>query len=304
MGGLAQDLRYALRQLRKSPGFAAVAVLTLALGIGANTAIFSLLNAVLLRELPIREPQQLTLLGKGTWRGSQDDLPDRSWQLFSYPFFREFRQRNEAFSDVATIDSILFTTHGRVGESSSLEKVAVELVSGTYFNVLGVSVNPVFGRVLTEADDRIPGGHPVAVASYSWWQRRFRKDPNIVGKVVTIRSTAYTIIGVVPPEFFGVTVGQSPDIWVPLMMEKEISPGWNGLDKNLFQSLYVIARRKPDVSVAQASVNTNFLFKQILREYVGPQPSLKQLDDIQHAQINLTPAVTGLSTLRLESLLL
>src|SRR5215470_11765393 len=141
MTGLLKDLRYALRQLRKNPGFAAVAVITLALGIGANSAIFSLLNAVLLRNLPVRDPQQLLLLGKGTWRGSMDELPNRSWQLFSYPFFREFRQKNEVFSDIAAIDSILFSTHGRVADGANLEKVDVELVSGTYFNALGV--NPV-----------------------------------------------------------------------------------------------------------------------------------------------------------------
>lgn len=298
MGGLAQDLRYALRQLRKTPGFTAVAVITLALGIGANTAIFTLLNAVLLRNLPVREPQQLMLFGKGTWRGSQDDLPDRSWQLFSYPFFREFRRKNQVFSDVAAIDSILFGTHGRVGESAILEKINAELVSGTYFNVLGV--NPILGRTLTDADDETPGGHPVAVASYSWWQRRFGKDPGLIGRTVTIRSTAYTLIGVAPPEFFGVTVGQSPDVWVPLAMEKEISPGWNGLDKNLFQSLYIIGQRRPEVTAEQANANTNLLFKQILREYVGAQPTPKQLDDIQHARIDLTPAATGLSTLRHE----
>jgi predicted permease len=298
MSGLFQDIRYAVRQLRKNPAFTAVVVLTLALGIGANTAIFSLLNAVLLRSLPVREPQQLMLFGKGTARGSTDGLPNDSCQLFSYPFFREFRHKNEVFSGVAAIDSILFTTHGRIGESSSLENVSAELVSGTYFNVLGV--NPILGRTLAEADDQTPGGHPVAVASYSWWQRRFGKDPNIVGKTVTIRSTAYALIGVAPPEFFGVTVGQSPDVWIPLMMEKEISPGWNGVDNNLFQSLYIVARRKSHISIEQASADTNLLFKQILREYVGPQPSPSQLEDIQHARIDLTPAATGLSHLRNE----
>jgi predicted permease len=296
--GLNQDLRYSLRQLRKNPAFAAIAVLTLALGIGANTAIFSLLNAVLLRSLPVRNPGQLMLFGKGNWRGSVGDLPNRSWQLFSYPFFREFRQKNEVFSDVAAIDSIAFDTHGRVGDGTTLEKLDVELVSGTYFNVLGV--NPVLGRVLTDADDRAPGGHPIAVASYSWWQRRFGKDASVVGKAVNIRSTVYTIVGVASPEFFGVTVGQSPDLWIPLAMEKEISPGWNGLDKNLFQSLYIIARRKPAVTPEQAAANTNLLFKQIIRQYAGPQPSPKQLEDVQHASINLTPAATGLSQLRHE----
>jgi len=117
---------------------------------------------------------------------------------------------------------------------------------------------------------------------------------------VTIRSTAYTVIGVAPPEFFGATVGQSPDLWIPLAMEKEISPGWNGLDKNLFQSLYIIARRKPNVSAEQAGANTNLLFKQIIRQYAGAQPSQKQLDGIQHAEIVLTPAAKGLSQLRQE----
>src|SRR5580765_8145264 len=250
MTGLLQDLRFGLRQLRKSVGFTSIAVITLALGIGANTAIFSLLNAVLLRNLPVQDPQQLMLFGKGTWRGSMDELPNRSWQLFSYPFFREFRQKNVVFSDVAAIDSILFGTHGRVDGGTSVEKIDVELVSGSYFNVLGVK--PILGRVLTNADDQTPGGHPIAVASYSWWQRRFGKNPGVTGKTLTIGGTVYTVIGVAPPEFFGATVGQSPDLWIPLAMEKEISPGWNGLDKNMFQSLYIIARRKPDVSVDQA----------------------------------------------------
>ncbi len=296
MTGLIQDLRYAVRQLRTSPGFTVTAVLTLTLGIGANTAVFSLLNAVLLRNLPVRDPQQLALFGKGRWSGSVDDLPNRSWQLFSYPFFREFRQKNEVFSEVAAIDSILFGAHGRVAGGASLEKINIELVSGTYFNTLGV--NAIVGRSLSAEDDLTPGAHPVAVASYSWWQRRFGKDRSAVGKTITIGSTVHSIIGVAPPEFFGATVGQSPDLWIPLAMEKEISPGWNGLDEKLFQSLYIIGRRKPGVSVEQASANTNLLFKQILHEYVGPTPDQKQLDRIQHAQIQLTPAATGVSQLR------
>jgi predicted permease len=298
MTGLFQDMRFGLRQLRKNAGFTSVAVITLALGIGANTAIFSLLNAVLLRSLPVQEPQQLVLFGKGTWRGSMDELPNRSWQLFSYPFVREFRQKNEVFSDVAAISSILFGTHGRVADGSNLEKINVELVSGSYFNTL--VVKPILGRALNDADDVTPGGHPIAVASSSWWQRRFGKSPGIVGKTVTFGTTVYTVIGVAPPEFFGVIVGQSPDLWIPLAMQKEISPGWNGLEDKMFQSLYVVARRRPGVSVEQASANTNLLFKQILQNYVGPQPSPKQLDDINHAQIALTPAATGLSQLRHE----
>ncbi len=295
---LFQDLRFGVRMLAKNPGSTTVAVLTLALGIGANTAIFSLLHAVLLRSLPVEKPQQLVLFGEGTWMGSQDTLPDRSWQLFSYPFYREFRKGNRVFSDVAAIDSIIFGSHGRIGRGADFEKMNVELVSGSYFGTLGVS--PVLGRALTEKDDQTPGAHPVAVASYSWWQRRFGRNPQAVGSAVTINSTIYTVIGVAPPGFFGVTVGQSPDLWIPLAMEREISPGWNGLEQNLFQSLYLIARRKPGISMEKASANTNLLFKQVLRQYAGPKPSPKDLASIEHARIELNSAATGLSQIRLQ----
>ncbi|HXB67203.1 MAG TPA: ABC transporter permease [Candidatus Acidoferrales bacterium] len=293
---LMQNIRFGLRMLVRSPGSSVLAILALALGIGANTAIFSLFNAVLLRNLPVQRPGQLVLFGKGEWVGSQSDLPNRSWQLFSYNGYREFQRKNQVFSDVAAIDSILFSTHGRVAGGANLEKVSAELVSGTYFHTLGVK--PVLGRTLSDADDTTPGAHPVAVASYSWWQRRLAADPSAVGTRVTIGATVYTVIGVAPPEFFGVTVGQSPDLWIPLAMEKEVSPGWNGLDNNLFQSLYIFARRKSGISVQQASANTNLLFQQIVLGYAGPHPSPRQLEDIGHAKVELTPAATGLSQLR------
>lgn len=291
-----QNLRIGARMLMRTPGSTAVAVLTLALGIGANTAIFSLLNAVLLRHLPVERPEELVLFGSGKWRGDIDDLPDRSWQLFSYPFFREFRAKNQVFSDVAAIDSILLSSRGRVAGAQDLEKIDTELVSGTFFRTLGV--NPIFGRVFSDADDRIPGGHSIAVASYSWCQRRLGASPKVIGSTVTINSTVYTIVGVTPPDFFGAIVGEAPDLWIPLAMEKEVSPEWNGLNEKLFQSLYLIARRKPGVSIDRASVNTNLLFRQILDEYVGPRPSPKQVASIRHASINVTSAVTGVSALR------
>jgi len=292
------DLSYAARQLRKSPGFTIVAVLMLALGIGANTAIFSLLNAVLLRNLPVRQPGQLFLFGKAEQMGSTTFMPQGSTQAFSYPFFREFRQRNQSFSDVAAIQSFPITSHGRIDREAGLEKMRIELVSGSYFNTLGV--NALLGRVITDPDDETPGAHPVAVASYSWWQNRFARDPSIVGKTVTIRSTLYTIIGVAAPEFFGISVGQSPNLWIPLSMQKEISPDRNGLDKNLFRCLHMIGRLKPGVSLQQAQVNTDLLFRQILLSYAGPAAPQKQIEGIQHARIELTPAATGRSYLRRE----
>jgi len=293
-----RDLRYAARQLWKSPGFTIIAVLMLALGIGANTAIFSLLNAILLRHLPVRQPEQLVLFGKARASGSTNFLPHGSTQIFSYPFFREFRRSNQVFSEVAAIQSYLASSHGRVAGDAHLERMNVELVSGTYFETLGV--NAFVGRVFTDVDDQTPGAHPVAVASYSWWQNRFTGDTSLTGKTITIGTTVYTVIGVAAPEFFGVTVGQSPDLWIPLAMQKEISPDRNGLEKNLFQSLHMIARLKPGVSQKQAQADTDLLLRQILLGYIGPQPSKNQLDGIRQAHIELTPAATGRSELRQE----
>jgi predicted permease len=294
---LWQDLRYSVRMLARSPGFTLVAVLSLALGIGANTAIFSLMDVVMLRSLPVEEPGRLVLFGQGRMVGSTDSLPDGSRDLFSHSFYRTFSQKNQVFSGVAATDSIEFSTHGSLSGAES-EVTTASLVSGSFFSVLGV--NPDRGRMLNDSDDRTPGEGAVAVASYAWWQRH-GSDPVSVGKTVHIEGTNYTIVGIAPPGFFGVTVGDLPDFWIPLSMEKEISPGWNGLDNKWFQSLYLVARLKPGVSVAQASANTNLVFKQILRgDYVGQTPSQTEIASIEHAQIELTSAARGLSRLRVE----
>jgi len=290
------DIRYGLRTLARNPGFAAVAVLTLALGIGANAAIFSLMNALLLRTLPVNQPSQLVLFGPGKWGGIMDEVPNRGWQLFSYPFYRQLQRDNRVFSEVTAISSMPNEVHGTIGESSEPEAINARLVAGTYFSTLGV--NPILGRTFSGDDDRVAS--PLAVASYAWWKRRFAGDPAILGKKMSIGSTVYTVIGVTPEEFFGTTVGESPDVWIPLSMEELLPPGWKGLNDKLFQSLYIIARRRPDVSVAQAQTNVNLLFKQAVRELVGSEPTKKQLDDIEHAQIELTPAARGLSRLRFQ----
>jgi predicted permease len=292
---LVQDLRFGFRMLAKNPGFALVAVLTLALGIGANTAIFSLLNAVMLRELPVESPQQLVLLGTGRAGGSMDDFA--STELYSYPFYREMRQKNQVFSDVSAMLSLLFTgMHGAVGGSAELEALNVQLVSGSYFSLLGVK--PILGRSFTKAEDEPAGGHPVAMVNYAWWHRRLARDPAIVGKTVTLGSTVYTIIGVTPPRFFGTSVGESPDLWIPLSMEKQVSPGWNGLDNKTFQSLYILGRLKSGVAVGQAQANVNLLARQIWQEQAGPILTKRQQEDFAHAQIKLTSVARGLSRIR------
>ena len=168
MNNLWQDLRYSVRMLAKSPVFTMVAVGSLSLGIGANTAIFSLMNAVMLRSLPVEEPGKLVLFGDAKAAGSTDSLPNESWGLFSYPFYRTFSQKTEVFSGVTAINSIEFATHGSLA-GEGREMLHATLVSGTYFSVLGV--NPDRGRVLNDSDDNVPGNGTVAVASYSWWQR-------------------------------------------------------------------------------------------------------------------------------------
>jgi predicted permease len=301
MNTLWQDLRYGLRMLLKHKGFTAVAVLSLALGIGANTAIFSLIDALMLRALPVQEPERLVLFGKAESVGIDIGFPNSSSDLFSYPTYREVRRRNQVFSDVAAVHSFTSRVHGVVhasGSTGDLEQIKAQMVSGTYFSVLGL--NAILGRALTPDDDVTPGGHPVVVASHSWWQRRFAGNPSVIGTAITIDKTSYTIVGVAPKEFFGTTVGDSPDIWVPIAMEEQLPPGWKGYDDRMFQSLYLIGRLKPGIGVEQAGAEANLLFKQLLLEYSGPQPSAERLQDIEQARIDLTPAGRGISELRKE----
>ena len=292
-----QDIRYGLRMLAKKPGFTLIAVLSLALGIGANTAIFSLIDAVMIKSLPVERPEQLVLFGKGEEMGVTNGFPDSSWDLFSYPFYRQVKDRTDVFSGVAGHMSITWTVHGFVNGGNDIEQMQVQLVTGNYFPVLGV--NAGLGRVLTEADDQVVGAHPVAVVSHAWWERRMGGDPSAVGKTITIDDATYTIVGVAPKEFFGTTVGAAPDVWVPLAMEKHIPPAhFNGRDNQDFQSLYLFGRLKDGVAPAQAGSVVNVLFKQSLQARAGAQPTAKQLQNTEKASIELTPLSRGLSTLR------
>ena len=292
-----QDLHYGVRMLCKSPGFTAVAVLTLALGIGANTAIFSLMNALMLRELPVESPEKVFLFGDGRAGGSSDEIA--STQLYSYWFYREARASNHSFSELSAAMSLMFNgMHGTVANGETLEPMNVQLVSGTYFSMLGV--NPLLGRTFTVADDGQEGAHPDALISYSWWKRRFAGDSEVLGKTITFRSTVYSIIGVAPPEFFGTMVGQSPDLWIPLSMEKQVSPGWNGLDDKRFESLYIFGRLKTGVGAAQAQAEVNLLAQQLWRGAIGGKLSAADDEQIKHSYIELTPAARGISRLRFE----
>jgi len=223
MDNFLRDLRYGCRILIKSPILTITAILTLGLGIGANTAMFSVVDALILRSLPVHDPKQLVLFGEGRAMGSSGGIPGNNATLFSYPMFRRMQKENHVFAGMAAMKSIILDKHGHVQNGAELEKFRVQLVSGSYFPTLGVVASS--GRLLTDDDDKTPGGHPVAVASAGWWQKRFGNESLTNGKTVTIGSTVYTVIGIAPQNFFGTTVGDAPNLWIPLSVEAEASQG-------------------------------------------------------------------------------
>jgi predicted permease len=294
--GLMQDVLYGLRAMLRSPGITIVALLSLALGIGANTAIFSLMDAVMLRSLPVKDPGKLLLLGTGDMAGITNHFGFIG--LYSYPFYRQLQQQNQVFSDTAAIFSMGNDVHGFVEGRNVPEPMHVQLVSGTYFQTLGVDA--LIGRALTDADDRTEGNHPVAVVSYAWWKRDLARDPNVLNRRLKMGATTFSIVGVAPPEFFGTTVGYAPDIWVPLSMMTAVPPHWGSYDDNLLESLDIIGRLKPGVTMAQATTNVNLLFQQILRSFAGEHLSAKDQQTLKEARVPLTSMAKGLSGLRAE----
>jgi hypothetical protein len=209
MGNLIQDLRYAIRTFQKSPVFVVVALLSLAFGIGANTAIFTLVDQVLLRLLPVRDPQQLMLLwGRGPHYGSNNGR-----YKLSYPMYEDFRDHNQVFSGMFC----RWNTSMSISADGKTERVEGELVSGTYFPVLGVGA--ALGRVFTPDDDKNPGGHPLVVISYRYWLSRFAANPNVIGKKILVNGYPLIIIGVSQAGFDGTDPGSSPQIRVPVMMK-------------------------------------------------------------------------------------
>jgi predicted permease len=293
---LLQDGKLAFRSLAKSPGFTFIALLSLTLGIGANTAIFTLFHAILLRPLPVQHPEQLVLFGDGQASGLTLGLPGGSTRLYSYFEFKEFAAKSQEFSGVAAVSSYQYENRMTFA-NGPLEKVQIDLVSGSYFHVLGVPA--VLGRTIGMSDDQAPGGGPVAVASYGWFQRHANGDPAALGKVIHIGAHDYTLIGVAKPGFFGITVGKSTDLWIPISMEREIAPDRNGINNKWFQNLDILARMKPGVSFQQATASTNVLFQQMLHsDYLGAQPSQKDLTSVQHARVELTSAARGTASIR------
>ena len=306
MANLWQDLRFALRILAKNPGFTGIAILTLALGIGANTAIFSVLDSVLLRSLPVSHPEQLVVLTDPDEHGSSfgSERGDRS--LLAYSEFEYFRDHNEVFSGIFAADSQLPEREVTIPDSSfktgaQKESTRIRLVSGDYFATLGVT--PAAGTFFTRDVDRARGGSPIAVLSYAFWRRRFGLDPLALGKTIQIRQTSFQIVGVTPPGFFGETVGAFPDLWIPMMMQDSIYPGRDLLTPskdltNMHTWLQVMARLKPGITPEQAKASINVVFKGLLGSKVGASISAEERRHALDQRINLRRAARGSSVLR------
>jgi len=261
MDALRQDLRFAVRTLAASPGFTAVALLTLALGIGANTAIFTLMDQVLFRLLPVPEPERLVLLdGPGPFSGSTHSHSSTVTEI-SHPMFLELRDKADVFAGVLA----QYTTPVHMTEGGQTDRADGVLVSGTFFDVLGL--RPAAGRLFRPDDDRTPGAHPVAVLGHGFWTRRFAADPAAVGRSVHINGHPMTVIGVAPEGFHGISVGESIDVYLPLMMQPQVIPTWTrGINDWRVRWLTSLARLEDGVTVEQATASVNVLYGQLLEE--------------------------------------
>ena len=299
METLFKDIRYGFRGLLKRKAFAAIAVLTLALGIGANTAIFTLVNAVMLKALPIERPEQLVIFTDKTGEGTstQDSSPSGEWWRFSYASYEYLRGHNQSFQDIAAIRS--GESRVSVRETNSQANAAVRaqghLVTGNYFSLLGVRA--LRGRVLTPEDDK-PAAAPAAVISYSYWEKKLNSDPSVVGKAFSINGTNFTVVGITPPEFFGVRVRRPPDFWFPLAFHPQIELRDSFLTEPQVYFLTIIGRLRPEVSFDQAQANVNLSLRQFLTEEAGSQLTEERQKGIQNTYVKLAPGQGGISGLR------
>jgi len=291
---LFRDLRYGVRMLLKSKVFTTVAALSLALGIGANTAIFSLINAVLMKRLQVQDPEQLVLL----------TIADRgiSGASFSYPLYEQFRDRTHSLSGIIASGGIdrLRVDLNESGAVGQIEFVQAENVSGNFFSVLGI--NTIRGRALTAEDDRAGNPHSVAVISYEFWQRRFGLDPAVVGKNIILKDVPFTIIGVAPPGFSGFEVGRSSDLWIPLQMMPQIFPRSDILNRRNTWWLRLMGRRRPGATMAQARAELDLIFQSMLAEIagsgVGSRWTSTERRNFLERNIELQSGSTGWTALR------
>ncbi len=287
------DLRFSARSFLRSPSFAATAVLSLALGIGATTAIYSLVDQVVLHALPVDHPERLVLID---WEGQQVGSGFGSYNLMSYPICGDLQQQKQFFDGVfcRAATTINLSTGG---ES---RPTAAELVSGTYFSVLGVS--PALGRLLTIDDDQVPGASPVVVLSYDFWKNQLGHSPDIVNQKVLVNDYPMTVVGVAAAPFRGIDVGEVPSLWIPAAMSAQAIPGFNTmLDRRTFW-MQILGHLRPDVSLVQARAGLQPWFSAMLREDTRraefPKVTPEQMRLFLASTLEITPAPQGHSVLR------
>jgi predicted permease len=289
MKSFIQDLRFGVRMLMKQPGFTLIAVLTLALGIGANTSVFTLINALLLRPLPVPNPHELVVIYAGG-RGTPG--------IISFPMYRDLRARQQVFTDIlaSTVEGLVRLTIPNGADTAEVDNVRISQVTANYWPVLGIQ--PALGRFFTEDEDRIPNSSEtagsLAVLSYSFWERQFGRDPAVLGRTVVVNRSPCKVIGVAPRGFFGERVGSEPDLWVPLI---SFSPARH-LEARGGQFTSEIGRLKPGVSREQAQTAMTLLFQQLVqaeRTQIPPE-NPNRAPAIQDYFIHLEPGATGLSS--------
>lgn len=307
LDSILSDCRFAFRVLRKSPAFTAVAVLTLALGIGANTAIFSLVNAVLLRNLPVSNPARLVLFSDNPRESlsMSPGIPSGRQSQFSYPFYQYVRDNIRVFDGVCAFqipeDTLTVREAGKAG--SAVSAAQGTMVSGNYFSVLGVQA--ILGRTLTRADDQ-PGASPVAVVSFNYWQTTLGGDRTVAGRVFDVDGVPTTVIGVAPRGFWGVRVmADSADFWMPLSLRPRMPLTVMPQAKELltdpsFYWLNIMGRLKPGVTPQQARAETNTELRQYLTGQAGSRISEAEQQKIERAYVPLAPGGRGLSQLRYQ----
>jgi predicted permease len=296
---LWKDITFGLRMLIRRPAFTAIAVLTLALGIGANTAIFTLFDAVLLESLPVREASRLVLFsnqaGEGTSTGS---LPNSAWNLFtteSYEFLKKQPLPFESMTAFRSGEDPVTVHFPGDSDSGPLQRASVHLVSGNYFDVLGVDA--AMGRDLRPDDDR-PNANPVAVVSNGYWKQHLHSDPNSIGKVAILNGTAFTIVGVAPAEFFGERVRRSPDYWLPLNFQPQIEQRASFLNLTDTYWLSLMARLRPGATREQAQEATTVALQQLLTSKAGSQTSAENKASLAKNKVQLFDGGAGISGLR------
>ena len=295
MTHLASDLRYAFRTLSRTPLFAAIAILSLALGIGANTAIFTLMDQIILRQLPVKDPENLVMLyQEGAHNGN-----NMGTRMNSYPIYQDFQQKAAPLSEVLCRREV----EASVSIDNQTERVDAEIVSGNFFTMLGVK--PAIGRVFSsDEDDRVYQGHPVVVLSHQYWSTRFAGDPEVIGKKILVNSYPMTVVGVSAAGFAGLDPVRSPQIRVPILMKPEMMPDWKRLEMSDRRSRWVqvFGRLKPGYTVASAQPPLQGLFRQI-REYETTLPAAGKWSAYSREQflkgtLHIDKAATGFSQLR------